>query len=749
MFSIYTSNTLGVPSNCSYQNKHIVTDEASFKEAVSHDYVCAEYENNYRKNSNFKGADCLPVDCDNDHSNNPEDWIYPSDVADAFPDVTFAVHYSRNHMKEKNGKAARPKFHVLFPIDRITDAEEYSEIKKQVNKVFPFFDNNALDSARFFFGTESPSVEIHLSSTNLTSFLADYFVSETNLFSNMVIPEGRRNATLYQNATCILKRYGDTANAKNMFLERAEQCSPPLDKSELKTIWSSALRFYKMISSQEGYVPPEEYNKGPKYKPDDFTDVAQGDMLATVYADELRYSPSTDYLVYNGSYWEESTTGAQYLAQTLTQFQLEESEAELRKATDEMSKNGALDLLQSCGKKKAESLFNKEQAESYRKYNDATSYRNFVLKRRDSRCISSAMKEARTKVKIEQNMLDKDEFLLNTPSCTYDLREGISSARPHSATDYITKQTAVDPSDDGSAIWREALDTFFCEDDDLINYVQEIAGLAAIGKVCLEGLIIAYGEGRNGKSTFWNTLSRVLGTYSGSMSADTLTSGCKRNVKPELAETKGKRLIIAAELEEGMRLNTSTIKQLCSTDEIYAEKKYKDPFRFIPSHTLVLYTNHLPKVGAIDAGTWRRLIVIPFNAKIEGQNDKKNYADYLLENAGGAVLKWIMEGAKRVIEKEYHITKPAVVEEAVAKYKENNDWLSQFLEERCEVDPSYSERSGLVYDAYRIHCARLGEYARSTTDFYTALESAGFKKKRTSSARLILGLKLQPEEFMG
>lgn len=97
-------------------------------------------------------------------------------------------------------------------------------------------------------------------------------------------------------------------------------------------------------------------------------------------------------------------------------------------------------------------------------------------------------------------------------------------------------------------------------------------GLAAIGKVYIEALVIAYGEGRNGKSTFWNTIARVLGTYSGNMSADTLTVGCKRNVKPELAEAKGKRMIIAAELEEGMRLNTSNVKQLCSTDEIYAEK---------------------------------------------------------------------------------------------------------------------------------------------------------------------------------
>ena len=74
---------------------------------------------------------------------------------------------------------------------------------------------------------------------------------------------------------------------------------------------------------------------------------------------------------------------------------------------------------------------------------------------------------------------------------------------------------------------------------------------------------------------------------------------CKRNVKQEMAELKGKRLIIASELEEGTRLNTGMVKQLCSTDPIQAEKKYKDPFSFDPSHTLVLYTNHLPRVSAV------------------------------------------------------------------------------------------------------------------------------------------------------
>ena len=91
MFTIYSADVTGNPGNCSYPHKHVVLDEASLKAAVCHDYVCAEYQNSYRNGDNFIGSDCLPVDCDNDHSENPEDWITPEDVLQQFPGVTFAV----------------------------------------------------------------------------------------------------------------------------------------------------------------------------------------------------------------------------------------------------------------------------------------------------------------------------------------------------------------------------------------------------------------------------------------------------------------------------------------------------------------------------------------------------------------------------------------------------------------------------------------------------------------------------------
>ena len=131
MFTLYSSDYTGNPGNCYYPHRHTVTDLDSLRAAVGHAYDCAEYRNSYRSNDNFIGTDCLPVDCDNDHSENPGDWVMPADVQAAFPGVTFAVHYSRSHMREKNGKAARPKFHVLFPIEPMTDAVEYKNKKKK------------------------------------------------------------------------------------------------------------------------------------------------------------------------------------------------------------------------------------------------------------------------------------------------------------------------------------------------------------------------------------------------------------------------------------------------------------------------------------------------------------------------------------------------------------------------------------------------------------------------------------------
>ena len=788
MITIFYADTRNDPKNCRYPNRLPDLSDDALKEAFSHDYVCAEYKGNYRSADNFIRSTCLAFDVDNDFSDDPAEWLSPEDIRDAFPGVEIIIHYSRSHMKAKNGRLARPKFHVFFPIEECTGAEEYAAMKQRVYEYFPYFDAQALDAARFFFGTENPEIEcyegtllseyIPLKAGKLTvrSECASFArkgtmkhafsapseqkengeVRETDMIANFSsvfsspIPQGQRNTTMYSVAVKVLKRFGDTDKARDLFLAEAERCVPPLDSEELAAIWNSAMKFYqKKILTDPEYVDPEAYGNDFKYvslKPPDYSDVGQAKVFVRECKDEVCFTEATDFLRYDGKCWNESRQLALGCLEEFLDLQLADASDQLKSAVQELIELGEREEEIGPGKKYTDKLTasrDEKIAAAGRRFAGAVKYKEFVMKRRDMHYIKGALDAAKPMVRLKVSDLDKNEFLLNTPDATYDLRKGLAGAQPQDPADHITKITAVSPGEKGKEIWEEALQVFFCGDQDLIHYVQQVVGLAAIGKVYLEAIIIAYGDGRNGKSTFWNTVSRVFGSYAGNLSADTLTVGCKRNVKPEMAELKGKRLIIASELEEGMRLNTAMVKQLCSTDEIYAEKKYKDPFSFTPSHTLVLYTNHLPRVGASDAGTWRRLIVIPFNAKIEGSSDIKNYSDYLFKESAEAIMQWIIDGAEEVIGNDYEITTPGVVRKAVQAYKDSNDWFGEFLEECCDVDISFTQKSGELYTEYRAHCARNGEYTRSTTDFYTALELSGFIRKKTNKGSMISGLRLK------
>ena len=71
-------------------------------------------------------------------------------------------------------------------------------------------------------------------------------------------------------------------------------------------------------------------------------------------------------------------------------------------------------------------------------------------------------------------------------------------------------------------MWDDFLNTITCGDIELKEFLQQLAGMAAVGKVYEEKLIIACGNGSNGKSTFFNTLMEVMGDYACTFSADVL-----------------------------------------------------------------------------------------------------------------------------------------------------------------------------------------------------------------------------------
>lgn len=262
MITLYSSNTKENEKNCLYPNKNEIKNIKQLKDVVSYDHVCAKFKNNYRSKDNFLECNCDVFDCDNDHSDSSNEWIYPEDYEFLFEGAAHIVVPSRNNNKEKGGKSARPRHHVYLPHKVFKSAEECELFKKQVYDKYNFFDKNALDCSRFIFGNITDEILWFGGSRTIDEILgeADKFELLEMKEHQIKIEEGNRNSTMSRIAGRIVKRFGVSDESYSMFLDQAIKCEPPLEDIELNKIWNSAVKFGKKISNQEGYIEPNEYN---------------------------------------------------------------------------------------------------------------------------------------------------------------------------------------------------------------------------------------------------------------------------------------------------------------------------------------------------------------------------------------------------------------------------------------------------------------------------------------------------------
>lgn len=332
---------------------------------------------------------------------------------------------------------------------------------------------------------------------------------------------------------------------------------------------------------------------------------------------------------------------------------------------------------------------------------------------------------------------------LNTPEGIIDLKTG--NLRPHDPLAKCTKITAVSVGDDGADLWGSFLRHITGGDTEFETYLQVLAGMAAVGEVYEEGLVIVHGNGGNGKSTLFGALRKVLGDYARGINADVLVSQNSRTDQSYVAALRGARLAIMGETEEGAHLSLAQMKRLTSRDVISARALYKDPIEFLPTHTIVMHTNHLPRTSSLDGGTKRRIAVAPFPATLPPEKVITNYEAVLVREAGPAILKWIVDGAKKFYETGCKLHKPKCVNAATSKYMVGEDWLLQFISECCETGADYSIKGGELYAVYANWTKAMGEYVRRNRDFAYALAAQGYEKVRKNDGAHWHGLRLREE----
>lgn len=528
------------------------------------------------------------------------------------------------------------------------------------------------------------------------------------------IPEGQRNDVLFKLAASM--RAGgvqEDAALETLRKVNTERCKPPLPADEVEMVHRSALRYPQ--GSPPIYIRGAQ-NHGTCYIPDDRTEIGVAKKFAEIYRDRLLSVPAFGWCAWNGKVWE---LGVKEKALLLYQ-----------ELADNILDEATKIVQQRTGDAQAEALL------------------NFAQKIRTARWESSVLTLAAPYLLAGAEDFDSDPWTLNTPGGLVNLKNG--AVRPHDPKAMCSMITSADPTVvQPSDKWNSFLKRVTCNDGQLESYLQMFYGMAAVGKIYREGLEMHVGGGANGKSTLNNPILAVLGDYATMIAPEVLMVSRTRDEVRGLAGLRGKRLVLSSETEEGQRLSASIVKRLTSTDRVRARELYKEEFSFVPSHTLVLCSNHLPKISGIDHGIWRRIHAVPFDARFDadGQKPHPNYGDLLLREERSSILRWVIDGARKFHANGNRMPDvPTRVRSATESYRTGEDWISNFIADRCVEAPSDYAASSQLYEAYRIWALSNGEYVRRSRDFAQALEAAGYDKCRRSSGIYWKGLKLVPSD---
>ena len=338
---------------------------------------------------------------------------------------------------------------------------------------------------------------------------------------------------------------------------------------------------------------------------------------------------------------------------------------------------------------------------------------------------------------------DTDPWSLNTPDGVVDLRTG--DLRPHQSADHMTKIATVTPDPTYPIpMWLAFLRRVTKKDDDLVGFLQRMAGYALTGSTKEHALFFLHGVGANGKSTLLNAIIGILGDYHTTAAIETFTASQNEHHPTDLAGLRGARLVTSVETEEGRRWAESKIKALTGGDKIAARFMRQDFFEFTPTFKLVIAGNHKPGLRSVDEAIRRRFHLVPFDVVIPPEQRDKNLGDRLRAEWPG-ILAWMIEGC--IDWQTRGLAPPETVTSATAAYLEAEDAMAAWLDEAGVRDASAWETTKTLFTAWKTWAENAGEHPGTMKRFVQNLEARGLTPERRRHARGFRGFRIGPADL--
>jgi P4 family phage/plasmid primase-like protien len=271
---------------------------------------------------------------------------------------------------------------------------------------------------------------------------------------------------------------------------------------------------------------------------------------------------------------------------------------------------------------------------------------------------------------------------------------------------YDYEQYAICPK------WEKFIEQITCGNKQRARILQQWAGYLLMQGPGEQKFLLYYGEGANGKGVFANVMRAMLGAENVSnVGLDDFKN------KYAVASMLGKLANMSNESSRGIKGQAENIlKTLTGGDAYTFEAKYKDPTPAVPTAKVMISTNELPKFSDRSRGTWRRVILVPFEMDLPLDQLRTNLQAELEEELIG-IFNWALLGLVDVYDNGFAL--PDEHKRLIESYRQEADPARDFLTEFYvyKADNEFGVRCDTFYTAYNEWAKKNGFMPVSITSF--------------------------------
>ena len=624
----------------------------------------AIFKNNYRNQENATECSFMAFDLDD----LPDD-VTAKDVLSSVDDVRSFCYSTYSHKLEGSGS----RFRVVIGITEPIPANLYKKITEKFSSNFSKLkgkvDVTGFSPSQYFYlpscsrerikNFEFESQEGECFDWRSVGFNDDvYSLIESEVDDEIPydkIYKGERNKGLFEKARKIVKVVDNEEDFERFLLKyNFNCCVPPLDRYEVlaivKSVWKYAIN-----------------NKSSLFERRTLTELSLAEVVYAENKDDVIWIPHwKSWLKFdesNGKWGRIEYYVENLITRQLKKLREEESKLVLQGGVDRSS--------------------NIKQIERAEKAKFISGCRDIIKTIQEERLVPSDF--------------DSSPYLVGfSDGNCFDLSK--CEARKTERKDYLTKSVNATYDPDATCpLWDKSMIEWCRGDKELVRFLQVWCGYSLSGLAEQQIFLFLYGEGKNGKSVFVNTITELMGQYSISINPETIMNLNKnsRVASGDVARLFGARLVSSTELPEGKRFDEDFVKLLTGGDYITARHLYEREFSFKSTIKLMISGNHKPIVKGNDNGFWRRVSLVPFEAKIVTPNPQLS-SDLRRERSG--ILNWCLNGW--IEYQKNGLVVPDSVQKESKVYRDEMDIIKSWMDECVEV--KFGEKA-FANDLYQSH----------------------------------------------